>query len=190
METQGEKKRLWGEKLQGESEKDDEEEEEEDEHKPLDSTLSYTETVPPLFSSPPHIMPRDYTDTGTSSARPPADIASLVQRCLPSSAHAAMPYPAYGASISATHQARPLPRPAHNARPHPAAMTRAATAILGLTIPQPRRRRNSSSSSSSSTTDTQEIGRIDLESWVTMNGSQAAKQALEEALPAMCTGPL
>ncbi|XP_029354313.1 mothers against decapentaplegic homolog 6-like [Echeneis naucrates] len=36
-----------------------------DEHKPLDSTLSYTETVAPLFSSP-HIMPRDYTDTGTS----------------------------------------------------------------------------------------------------------------------------
>lgn len=26
-----------------------------------DSTLSYTETVPPLLSSPPHITPRDYT---------------------------------------------------------------------------------------------------------------------------------
>ncbi|XP_070826338.1 mothers against decapentaplegic homolog 6-like [Chaetodon trifascialis] len=37
-----------------------------DEHKPLDSSLSYTETVPPPFSSPPHITPRDYTDTGTS----------------------------------------------------------------------------------------------------------------------------
>ncbi|AWP01401.1 hypothetical protein SMAX5B_012337 [Scophthalmus maximus] len=37
-----------------------------DEHKPLDSTLSYTETVPPLPSSPPHITPRDFTDTGTS----------------------------------------------------------------------------------------------------------------------------
>ncbi|KAG7232832.1 hypothetical protein INR49_008062 [Caranx melampygus] len=32
-----------------------------DEPKPLDSTLSYTETVPPHFSSSPHIMPRDYT---------------------------------------------------------------------------------------------------------------------------------
>ncbi|XP_035484676.1 mothers against decapentaplegic homolog 6-like isoform X2 [Scophthalmus maximus] len=31
-----------------------------------DSTLSYTETVPPLPSSPPHITPRDFTDTGTS----------------------------------------------------------------------------------------------------------------------------
>ncbi|XP_026175384.1 mothers against decapentaplegic homolog 6-like [Mastacembelus armatus] len=37
-----------------------------DEHKPLDSTLSYTEAVPPFLSSPPHITPRDYTDTGTS----------------------------------------------------------------------------------------------------------------------------
>ncbi|KAF7669517.1 hypothetical protein LDENG_00179730 [Lucifuga dentata] len=37
-----------------------------DERKPLDSTLSYTETVPPLYSNPPHITPRDYTDTGTS----------------------------------------------------------------------------------------------------------------------------
>uniref|UniRef100_A0A3P8RMF2 Mothers against decapentaplegic homolog n=1 Tax=Amphiprion percula TaxID=161767 RepID=A0A3P8RMF2_AMPPE len=37
-----------------------------DEHKPLDSTLSYTETAPPPLPSPPHIMPRDYTDTGTS----------------------------------------------------------------------------------------------------------------------------
>ncbi|KAK2919965.1 mothers against decapentaplegic homolog 6-like [Channa argus] len=37
-----------------------------DEHKPLDSSLSYTETVPPLFSNPPYITPRDYTDTGTS----------------------------------------------------------------------------------------------------------------------------
>ncbi|XP_053284501.1 mothers against decapentaplegic homolog 6 [Pleuronectes platessa] len=37
-----------------------------DEHKPLDSTLSYTETVAPPISSPPHNMPRDYTDTGTS----------------------------------------------------------------------------------------------------------------------------
>ncbi|XP_068175408.1 mothers against decapentaplegic homolog 6-like [Antennarius striatus] len=36
-----------------------------DEHKPLDSSLSYTETVPPLLSGPP-LMPRDYTDTGTS----------------------------------------------------------------------------------------------------------------------------
>ncbi|XP_047437312.1 mothers against decapentaplegic homolog 6-like [Mugil cephalus] len=35
-------------------------------HKPLDSTMSYTETASPLLSSPPHIMPRDYTDTGTS----------------------------------------------------------------------------------------------------------------------------
>ncbi len=26
-----------------------------------DSTLSYTETVPPIFSSPPHVTPRDYT---------------------------------------------------------------------------------------------------------------------------------
>ncbi|CAB1442218.1 unnamed protein product [Pleuronectes platessa] len=32
-----------------------------DEHKPLDSTLSYTETVAPPISSPPHNMPRDYT---------------------------------------------------------------------------------------------------------------------------------
>ncbi|KAM3625089.1 uncharacterized protein V6R79_006611 [Siganus canaliculatus] len=31
-----------------------------------DSILSYTETVPPLFSTPPPITPRDYTDTGTS----------------------------------------------------------------------------------------------------------------------------
>ncbi|XP_036952724.1 mothers against decapentaplegic homolog 6-like isoform X2 [Acanthopagrus latus] len=31
-----------------------------------DSSLSYTEPVPPLPSSPPHITPRDYTDTGTS----------------------------------------------------------------------------------------------------------------------------
>lgn len=30
-----------------------------EEHKPLDSTLSYTE--PPAFSGPPHIMSRDYT---------------------------------------------------------------------------------------------------------------------------------
>ncbi|KAK9542362.1 hypothetical protein VZT92_000232 [Zoarces viviparus] len=37
-----------------------------DEHKPLDSTLSYTETVPRLSPNPPHITPRDYTDTGTS----------------------------------------------------------------------------------------------------------------------------
>ncbi|KAM9860400.1 mothers against decapentaplegic homolog 6-like [Aulostomus maculatus] len=37
-----------------------------DEHKPLDSTLSYTETVLPLYSNPPHITPRDYTETGTS----------------------------------------------------------------------------------------------------------------------------
>ncbi|XP_060924345.1 mothers against decapentaplegic homolog 6-like [Limanda limanda] len=37
-----------------------------EQHKPLDSTLSYTETVAPPTSSPPHIMPRDYTDTGTS----------------------------------------------------------------------------------------------------------------------------
>ncbi|XP_071400427.1 mothers against decapentaplegic homolog 6-like, partial [Centroberyx affinis] len=37
-----------------------------DEHKPLDSTLSYTETVPPHYSNPPHVTPRDYTDTGTS----------------------------------------------------------------------------------------------------------------------------
>lgn len=37
-----------------------------DEHKPLDSTLSYTEAALPLLPSPPHIMPRDYTDTGTS----------------------------------------------------------------------------------------------------------------------------
>ncbi|XP_005939225.1 mothers against decapentaplegic homolog 6 [Haplochromis burtoni] len=37
-----------------------------DEHKPLDSSLSYTETAPPLFSNPPLNMPRDYTDTGTS----------------------------------------------------------------------------------------------------------------------------
>ncbi|XP_054470231.1 mothers against decapentaplegic homolog 6-like [Anoplopoma fimbria] len=37
-----------------------------DEHKPLDSTLSYTETVPPLSPNPPHVTPRDYTDTGTS----------------------------------------------------------------------------------------------------------------------------
>ncbi|XP_020493310.1 mothers against decapentaplegic homolog 6 isoform X1 [Labrus bergylta] len=37
-----------------------------EEHKPLDSSLSYTETVPPLSSSPPHITPREYTDTGTS----------------------------------------------------------------------------------------------------------------------------
>ncbi|XP_076027387.1 mothers against decapentaplegic homolog 6-like [Genypterus blacodes] len=37
-----------------------------DEHKPLDSSLSYTETVPHLYSNPPHITPRDYTDTGTS----------------------------------------------------------------------------------------------------------------------------
>uniref|UniRef100_A0A1A8RV04 Mothers against decapentaplegic homolog n=1 Tax=Nothobranchius rachovii TaxID=451742 RepID=A0A1A8RV04_9TELE len=37
-----------------------------DEHKLLDSALSYTETAPPLLSSPPHAMPRDYTDTGTS----------------------------------------------------------------------------------------------------------------------------
>ncbi|XP_032417242.1 mothers against decapentaplegic homolog 6-like isoform X2 [Xiphophorus hellerii] len=37
-----------------------------DEHKLLDSALSYTETAAPLLPSPPHIMPRDYTDTGTS----------------------------------------------------------------------------------------------------------------------------
>ncbi|XP_068595018.1 mothers against decapentaplegic homolog 6-like [Brachionichthys hirsutus] len=37
-----------------------------DEHKPLDSSLSYTEAAPPLLSSPPVITPRDYTDTGTS----------------------------------------------------------------------------------------------------------------------------
>ncbi|KAM4597023.1 mothers against decapentaplegic homolog 6-like isoform 1-T1 [Fundulus diaphanus] len=37
-----------------------------DEHKLLDSALSYTETARPLLPSPPHIMPRDYTDTGTS----------------------------------------------------------------------------------------------------------------------------
>uniref|UniRef100_A0A096LQ85 Mothers against decapentaplegic homolog n=1 Tax=Poecilia formosa TaxID=48698 RepID=A0A096LQ85_POEFO len=40
-----------------------------DEHKLLDTTdsaLSYTETAAPLLPSPPHIMPRDYTDTGTS----------------------------------------------------------------------------------------------------------------------------
>ncbi|CAG5859152.1 unnamed protein product [Menidia menidia] len=37
-----------------------------DEHKPLDSALSYTETARPPLSSLPHIMPRDYTDTGTS----------------------------------------------------------------------------------------------------------------------------
>lgn len=36
------------------------------EHKPLDAALSNTETVPTLFSSPPHVTPRDYTDTGTS----------------------------------------------------------------------------------------------------------------------------
>ncbi|KAM4602551.1 mothers against decapentaplegic homolog 6-like [Polymixia lowei] len=38
-----------------------------DEHKPLDSTRSYTETVP-LCYKPPHLTPRDYTDTGTSLA--------------------------------------------------------------------------------------------------------------------------
>ncbi|XP_061595880.1 mothers against decapentaplegic homolog 6a [Cololabis saira] len=37
-----------------------------EEQKPLDSALSYTETAPPLLSGQPHIMPRDYTDTGTS----------------------------------------------------------------------------------------------------------------------------
>ncbi|XP_029986854.1 mothers against decapentaplegic homolog 6-like [Sphaeramia orbicularis] len=37
-----------------------------DQHKPLDSALSYTETVPPLFSNPPRVTPRDYTDAGTS----------------------------------------------------------------------------------------------------------------------------
>ncbi|XP_028298954.1 mothers against decapentaplegic homolog 6-like [Gouania willdenowi] len=37
-----------------------------DEQKPLDCTLSYTEAAPPLLSAPPHILPRDYTDTGTS----------------------------------------------------------------------------------------------------------------------------
>lgn len=37
-----------------------------DEQKLLDSALSYTETAIPLLSSPPHIMPRDYTDIGTS----------------------------------------------------------------------------------------------------------------------------
>ncbi|TNN52254.1 Mothers against decapentaplegic 6 [Liparis tanakae] len=37
-----------------------------DEHKPLDSTLSYTETAPPRSPNPPRITPTDYTDTGTS----------------------------------------------------------------------------------------------------------------------------
>ncbi|XP_015250569.1 PREDICTED: mothers against decapentaplegic homolog 6-like [Cyprinodon variegatus] len=37
-----------------------------DEPKLLDSALSYTETAAPLLPSPPHIMPRDLTDTGTS----------------------------------------------------------------------------------------------------------------------------
>ncbi|XP_056134834.1 mothers against decapentaplegic homolog 6-like [Lampris incognitus] len=37
-----------------------------DEHKPLDSPLSYTETVPLRYSNSPHVTPRDYTDTGTS----------------------------------------------------------------------------------------------------------------------------
>ncbi|XP_011608288.1 mothers against decapentaplegic homolog 6-like isoform X1 [Takifugu rubripes] len=37
-----------------------------DEHKPLDSTLPYTETAPPPLPSAPHIAPREYTDTGTS----------------------------------------------------------------------------------------------------------------------------
>ncbi|KAL6113469.1 smad6 [Pungitius sinensis] len=37
-----------------------------DEHKPLDSTLSYTEAVPPLPPPAPHVSPRDYADTGTS----------------------------------------------------------------------------------------------------------------------------
>ncbi|KAM9408115.1 mothers against decapentaplegic homolog 6-like [Pholidichthys leucotaenia] len=37
-----------------------------DERKPLDSTQSYTETAAPLFSSPLHSMPKDYTDTDTS----------------------------------------------------------------------------------------------------------------------------
>ncbi|KAM3838004.1 mothers against decapentaplegic homolog 6-like [Diretmus argenteus] len=32
-----------------------------DEHKPLDSTLSYTETVPPHYSTSPQTTPRDFT---------------------------------------------------------------------------------------------------------------------------------
>lgn len=36
-----------------------------------DSTLSYTETVPALVSSPPHITPRDYTGE---------QLASLLQK--------------------------------------------------------------------------------------------------------------
>lgn len=43
-----------------------------------DSTLSYTETVPPLFSNPPHVMPRDYT--GEQHASLPQKYMNIVTR--------------------------------------------------------------------------------------------------------------
>lgn len=74
-----------------------------DQHKPLDSSQSYTEPAPPLLPAPPLNMPRDYTDTGTSlgsstSGGPPSHWCSVAyweQRT-----RVGRLYPAYEPSLS------------------------------------------------------------------------------------------